>query len=181
MYGVSASSQCPINKLGIVPYNKTITEIRNYPKNYNLEFGESSRMNWVTNDTGGSPLVGLYLGLSRPCANNRQTYVKRLNSTTDVYVDELDTCSYEDGIGNKMNLQYSPSGYGTPELKIYKANNLYTTIKNWVPAFSDDGLKAANYSLYYKTYSLWKQRCQLVYSTESVAAEGKKIGTASQY
>jgi hypothetical protein len=171
-FGLSGSYQCPINQLEIVNYNKNVVILNNYPKNYNLAFGNSTKMNWVTNETGSSPVVGLFLGFNAPCANAKQQYVKRPNATADVYVDNLDSCTYSDDSSNQANLQYSSSGYNTSELAIYKANNIYNSIRDWVPAFSDDGLKADNYTLYYKTYSLWKQRCQLVYTTEQVAAEG---------
>eukprot|EP00347_Sterkiella_histriomuscorum_P023184 403335629 len=171
---------CPINKVEIYKPPPKVVVIQNLPKNYNNPFATDSKVNLVWNDTATSPIVNLRLALSRPCGNLYQTYMHRNNATIEIYVDEIDDCNYQNNLGKQHTLFY-PTGYGMSELSLYTSNSLIDEIKGAVPQYKDDYLKLNNYTLYYKPYSLWKNRCQQAFTTEEVAEQGLMIGNAYEY
>lgn len=92
------------------------------------------------NQVNSNPISDIYEGLSPPCGNPTQAFVKRERTLAPIYVDNQDTCKYDDGNGTYTHSLYKAVGFPQKELDIYKANNVLADIKNKVPDYKDSDL-----------------------------------------
>ncbi|CDW79265.1 UNKNOWN [Stylonychia lemnae] len=173
---VSSDRQCPINSFLMFQFetsldNNTYTEQQLTPNWYGYQ---------IYDFKAKSPVIDFYASVSKPCGNLQQKYSRRDKSIHDIYTEYgTETCKFEMN-GSPVHTLFSQTGYSTTELSAYNnQKGLISSIKSKVFDYNSQDLEQNQFSLYQRSYSLWKQSCQNVHSTRVAAEQGSHVGHIS--